>query len=322
MEAEALAGEVARAAGLPRGRVLVNEPLAPRTSFRIGGPAEVFAVARSREEMAVLERAARRLGIDCRVMGGGTNLLVADAGVRGLVIANRTDRVVLAREDDGRATVWADSGAPLSRLAVRACRAGLAGLEFAVGIPGTLGGAVVGNAGAFGGAMADVVAEAEVLNGDGEVVRLPAAELAFAYRTSRFRQGPGQREVVLGAALRLRTAPAEDLLARAAANRRGRRRTQPRGRCAGSIFRNPPRVEGEEGNRSAGYCIEKAGLKGHAIGGARVSPVHANFIVNDGGATAAEVCALISLARERVFKQFGIEMQLEIQLWGDMGVLS
>lgn len=317
MGAEALAAEVARIAGLASGRVLAGEPLAPRTSYRIGGLADIFAVARSREELAGLVRAARTLGMEWRILGRGTNLLVADRGVRGLVIANRAEGAELVREPGGCCGARADSGALLGQLAMRACRAGLGGLEFAVEIPGSVGGAVAGNAGAFGGAMADVVTEAEVLNAKGDVVTLPSSELAFAYRTSRFRTARGRDEIVLRARMRLQPTKAADLLARAAANRETRQRSQPWGRCAGSVFRNPGRAEGAGEARSAGYYIEQAGLKGHAVGRARISPVHANFIMNDGGATAAEVYTLVSLAKERVRERFGVELQLEIQLWGD-----
>ncbi len=316
MEAEKLAAEVARLAGLPAERVTTNQPLAPRTSYQIGGPAQLFAVGGNRAEVVALVRAARQLDLPWHILGRGTNLLVADSGVSGLVVANRAEESGLERAGE-QGWARADAGAVLQQLAQRACRAGLAGLEWAVEIPGTVGGAVFGNAGAFGGSTSEVVTEAEVLSADGEVVVKAGAELGFAYRTSRFKTPAGRREVILGAKMALRRGRVPELLAAAEANRQQRQHSQPWGRCAGSVFRNPPPLPTGE-NYSAGYLIEQAGLKGHAIGRARISPVHANFIMNDGGATAAEVWALISLARERVRQQFGVDLDLEVQVWGDI----
>ncbi len=316
MGTERQAQEIARLAGLPAGRVAVDEPLGPRTSYQIGGPAEYFAVGHSRDEVVALVRAARGLGLPWHVLGRGTNLLVADAGVPGLVVANRAEESGLIRTA-GEEGAWTDAGVVLQQLAQRACRAGLGGLEWAVEIPGTVGGAVFGNAGAFGSSTSEVVTEVEALGPSGEVVTLSGAGLGFAYRHSHFKTEKGRQAVVLGARMRLRRGRVPELLAAAEANRRQRQGTQPWGRCAGSVFRNPPPAADGE-NRAAGYMIDQLGLKGYAVGRARVSPVHANFIMNDGGATAAEIWALIAHLRERVREQYGVELELEIQVWGEI----
>jgi UDP-N-acetylmuramate dehydrogenase len=309
--ADSLAKEVARLAGLAPTRVVAEESLAPRTAFRVGGPAEVFALAQTVEEVVRLVAAARELGLPWRILGRGTNLLVADAGVRGLVIANRAEGIETRRIEQ-EAVVQAEAGAVLRDLALNTCMGGYGGLEFAAHIPGTVGGGVTGNAGAFGGQMADVLTAVDVLLADGAVATLSLAQLELGYRTSRFRQPEHRDEVVLRAKTRLRRAEVPVLLAQVEANRQTRERTQPSGRCAGSVFRNPPQG-------AAGYFIEQAGLKGHMVGRARVSSVHANFIMNDGNATATEVWALINLMRERVRERFGVELELEIQLWGEIG---
>ncbi len=284
-------------------RLLLGEPLARHTSARIGGPADAFLAARTVEDLRQAARLAWAHGVPLLVLGGGSNVLVSDAGVRGLVVHNRTSRV----EFEGT-RVCADSGVSTIGLARRCIRRGLAGLEWAVGVPGTLGGAVFGNAGAHGGDMAASVASVEVTTpaGDG---RLSNTDLAFEYRASALKREP-RPLVILRVVLQLREDDPASIQARADAYTEHRRRTQPPGATVGSMFKNPP-------GDYAGRLIDAAGLKGVRVGGAQISEVHANFFLNAGDASAADVRALIELAREEVAWQFGVRLELEIELVGE-----
>jgi len=290
-------------------RVLVNEPMSLHTSFRIGGPADLYAVATSTRELVELVSLARRHDVPYLIIGQGTNILVADKGIRGLVIENRAQGICF--EDD--AVLYAESGALLRELALESAQRGLGGLEWAVGIPGSVGGAIVGNAGAYGGYISDVAREVTVLSADGTVRQLTAEEVGFGYRTSKFK-GQGTRdkgqEVILSAEFVLRPEPVEVLLERMADYTSRREATQPPEPSGGSVFKRTEQYP-------AGFLIEQAGLKGVRIGDAQISPKHANFIVNLGRARAAEVKALIDLAQEQVWEQFGLELELEIELIGE-----
>jgi len=296
-------------------KVLVNEPMALHTSFRIGGPADLYAVASSAQELVELVSLAREHGIPYLIIGRGTNILVSDRGIRGLVIENGAGAVKFEERD---ATLYAESGALLRDLALESARRGLGGLEWAVGIPGSVGGAIVGNAGAYGGYVSDVVRRVTALVADGEVRELAARELGFGYRTSRFKgqgmggKGVGERgrEVILSAEFALRPEPVEVLMGKIADYTRRREAKQPTEPSAGSVFKRTEQYP-------AGFLIEQAGLKGMRIGGAQISPKHANFIVNLGGAKASDVKALIDLTREAVYREFGIELELEIELVGE-----
>jgi len=300
-----LADELRRA-GL---EVLADEPLAAHTSYRIGGPADLFAYARSAAQLTAALRAASAHRMPYLLLGGGSNLLVGDGGVRGLVICNRCAGVRLpATQREGEPiALLAQTGIGLAALARRAAAQGWGGLAWAEGIPGTLGGAIVNNAGAFGASMADVVVEVERMDVEGSLGVWTAPQLEFGYRSSRLKGARGA--AVLLATLRLtRSDPATERrkLEEYAAQRRQR---QPAGASAGSVFKNP---SGE----SAGRLIEEAGLKGKRVGGAHVSAKHANFIVNDRHATAGDVRALIELAQSSVWQRFGIQLELEIELVG------
>jgi len=296
-------------------RVRLNEPMALHTSFRIGGPADLYAVATSSQELAELVALAREHEVPYLIIGAGTNILVADKGIRGLVIENRL-QITDCRLQGDEAILYTESGALLCDLARESARQGLAGLEWAVGIPGSVGGAIVGNAGAYGRYMSDVVRGATVLGTDGEARYLTTGDLGFGYRTSRFKgaKGKGQeaREVILSAELVLHRESPEVLEARMDDYTRRREARQPSEPSAGSVFKRTEQYP-------AGFLIEQAGLKGKRIGNAQISPKHANFIVNLGGAKASDVKALIDLARERVFTEFGIELELEIELVGEWG---
>jgi len=278
--------------------------MALHTTLGIGGPAEYYAVVHTQEQLIALVRWARKEGLPYRVIGSGTNLLVADEGVSGLVVENRISHCCL-RPDTG--LVLVGSGVILSDLALYTARHGWAGLEWAIGIPGTVGGAIVGNAGAFGGYVGDVVQEVTILDGQGQVRTLSGAECAFVYRGSRFKGARREQEVILSAALALRRASLAELEARLQEYTDRRARTQPAEPSAGSVFKRTPQYP-------AGWLIEQVGLKGARIGGAQISPQHANFIINLGNATAADVRALVDLTRKRVRERFGIELELEIEL--------
>jgi UDP-N-acetylmuramate dehydrogenase len=293
--------------------VLVNEPLARHTSFRIGGPADLFVKAGTIERFCEWVRLARRHGVPTFILGHGTNILVSDQGLQGLVIQNNCQAYELQEtgSTNPEAILYAEGGASMPGLAFLIANMGWAGLEWAIGIPGSVGSAVVNNAGAHGGCVADVLRRVTILTEEGEIAELPANQLALGYRTSRFK-GQRGREVVLAAEFALHREPVEDLKARMAQYTEFRRRTQPAGSSVGSIFKNPP-------GDFAGRLIEEAGLKGRQVGGAEISPLHANFIVNRGGARAADVLALIELARQTVRERFGVELELEIELVGEWG---
>jgi UDP-N-acetylmuramate dehydrogenase len=298
------------------GRLKKGEPLARYTSARIGGRAEYFLAVETGLELAEAARWAYRVAeIPFRVLGGGSNVLVADAGVRGLVILNRAKEIAF-REAGGEGIARAESGAALGVLARQAVQAGYSGLEWAATVPGTVGGAVVGNAGAHGGDTAGGLRVAEILQQDGMVRLYSAADLKFAYRTSTLKsraQGQAQpRAVVISAEFRLKRDDPARILRRVEAHVAQRKRTQPPGASIGSMFKNPP-------EEYAGRLIEAAGLKGKRIGAAEISTLHANFFVNLGGATAADVRALIELARETVHEKFGFDMEPEIELVGEWG---
>ncbi|MDW8067589.1 MAG: UDP-N-acetylmuramate dehydrogenase [Anaerolineae bacterium] len=283
-----------------------DEPLAPYTAMRVGGPADLLVICRTTEEVVEAVQRAHAAGVPWRVLGGGCNVLVSDAGVRGLVVVNRADRTRIGA--DG--TVWAEAGAPMAALARETVARGLAGLEWAAGLPGTVGGAVVGNAGAFGGDVASVLRSVTLLEPDGNVTERPAAWMEFAYRESRIKRTPsGERPVVLAATFCLSPGDPSALAARVEEILAWRRTRHPSGATMGSTFKNPP------GNH-AGRLIEAAGLKGYRIGGAMVSELHANFLINTGSATAADVRALIQYIQAEVERQFGIRLEPEVEFIG------
>jgi len=303
-------GEIEKALG---GRVTRSEPLSCHTTWRVGGPADLFIEAISADDLRDIVRLARQYRVPYFILGGGSNILVSDAGIRGLVILNKARRIEFQIGDQMSTIVNAESGVILPTLVNECIERGLAGLEWAIGIPGTVGGAVIGNAGAYGGEIAQALVSASILDSDGNVRDWPTQALGFGYRSSILKseiQNPGPIPVVLGAKFGLRPSTPDELKTRAAEFSARRRRMQPPGASAGSVFKNPP------GDR-AGRLIEAAGLKGVRAGDAAVSTAHANFFVNLGAATAADIYSLICLVRERVRAQFGVTLELEIQLVGE-----
>jgi UDP-N-acetylmuramate dehydrogenase len=282
----------------------VDAPLAPLTTFRVGGSADRLGVAGTRHELLALLRLARDASTPALVIGNGSDLVVADAGIRGLVIRNRAREVAL--RDDG---LDADSGTPMAMLVKRCTAAGLGDLEFGISIPGTLGGAVWANAGAHDREMRDVVTSVEAWDPREDAVRrLANAACEFAYRESRFKHSP---EVVLAASLRLQRDDPGEIGGLVAEHQAQRIATQPLAdQNAGSVFRNPP-------GDHAGRLIDAAGLKGLRVGSASVSVMHANFIVTDRAGRAADVRDLGERIRAAVRDRFGVELQFEIEFVGD-----
>ncbi len=292
--------------------VMESVPLARYTTLRVGGPADVLAFPTRTERLVALVRDAVAEGVPVTVLGGGSNVLVLDGGVRGLVVINRCRGTRVFVGDDGEPRVWAEAGASLAGLARALIREGLDGLTWAVNIPGTVGGAVVGNAGAHGGCIADVLERVTLLYADGQVKDVSAEDLGLGYRASRLKEARLTGEMfplVLGATFRLTRGDPARLRQRADEYVAYRRQTQPVEASAGSIFRNPP-------GDYAGRLIEAAGLKGARVGDAMISPLHGNFIVNLGRARAQDVIALIALARQRVRERFGVDLELEILIIG------
>ncbi len=296
-------------------RLEANASLARYSAARLGGPADLLLEVNSADELAQAVSLLWKLDQGFMILGGGSNVLISDLGVRAVVILNRARQVRFA-EAANPPRVWAESGANFGLLARQAAQRGLAGLEWAAGIPGTVGGAVVGNAGAHGGDMAGNIQLAEILHHMGGVDKSsPVREewaperLGLAYRTSSLKRNPGQA-VVLSATLRLTRSTTANVQARMEEFNLYRRSTQPPGASMGSMFKNPP-------GDYAGRLIEAAGLKGTAIGGAEISDRHANFFLNRGEASASDVRALIELARREVARQFGIQLELEIELVGE-----
>ena len=290
-------------------RLREGEPLNRHTSARIGGPADFFVTVDSADELAKAVREAQRLGTRYFVLGAGSNVLAADKGVRGLVIKNRTNGMVFAEQGD-TVLVRAESGVGLPTLARQCIVRGASGLEWAATVPGTVGGAVIGNAGAHGSDTAATLRLATILQGNGEIRNWMLAELKMEYRKSALKNS--ERGVVLSAEFVLKRGDPATLQATVNRFITQRKRTQPPGASIGSMFKNP---KGDQ----AGRLIEAAGLKGMRIGKAEISPIHANFFVNLGNAMANDVYALISVAQSKVREKFGVELELEIELAGDWG---
>ncbi len=303
---QSLANELERLGELRRA-----ELMARHTTFGIGGPADLYLKIVDSETLVAAATAVRRAGVPLFILGSGSNVLVGDDGIRGVVIENDAKRIAgptLIR--DGIAGVRGESGASFAATARRLCRAGYWGLEWAVGIPGTLGGAVVYNAGAYGGCLADVLTEIEVLEPDGARRAIPASDLCLEYRGSVFTRGLLRDRVILGLTFELRPGDPEQIVSHIAGLDEKRLATQPRGRNAGSIFKNPS-------EHPAWWLIDQVGLRGARAGDAEISAKHANFFSNVGRARAGEVKQLMDLAARRVLEQYAIELHLEVALIGE-----
>lgn len=288
----------------PEAELRLGEPMREHTSFHIGGGADLFVLPSGEEDLRAGLRLCRAYDIPFFLLGNGTNLLVGDRGIRGVVFSmSRLSQVSI-----NETRIRAGAGAPLIGLARQAAQAQLTGLEFAGGIPGSLGGAVMMNAGAYGGEMSRVVRSVRILEEDDTVREVPGEEMAFGYRTSRLMTQGG---AVLSAVLELAPGDPEAIRARMRELALQRQAKQPLEHySAGSTFKRP------EGY-FAGKLIQDAGLKGYAVGPAQVSEKHAGFVINRGGATAAQVLELMETVRARVKEQSGVTLEPEVRLVGE-----
>jgi len=285
-----------------------DEPLSRHTSMRVGGPADLYCEVGDERDLAELIGWAHRERVPVFALGGGTNLVVADRGIRGLTVKFGPGFRRAEWSDDERgARVKVGAAANFKRLVLDSVERGLTGLEFGEGIPGTVGGGVIMNAGAFGGEIATVTEALHAVGRDGRALVLTRDELRFSYRRLDLPAGL----IVTALELVLERGEPDEIAARLTRAKSRRDRRQPLGQPnAGSIFKNPP-------GDFAGRLIEQVGLKGHAVGAAQISPQHANFIVNTGGARAADVRALLELARDRVWDRRGVWLEPEVKLVGD-----
>ncbi|ANN33729.1 UDP-N-acetylenolpyruvoylglucosamine reductase [Bacillus thuringiensis serovar coreanensis] len=287
------------------GRVLVNEPLARYTTMKIGGPADILIVPKHVAGIEKTLQLVKQYKTNWTVIGRGSNLLVSDQGIEGVVIrlGEGLDHLEVEKHK-----VRVGSGYPLIKLSTLLSRQGLAGLEFASGIPGSVGGAVYMNAGAHKSDISSVLSKALILFEDGTIAWLTNKELEFSYRSSVLQtKRPG---IVLEAEFQLQAGKREEIVRSMQNNKDYRRETQPWNHpCAGSIFRNPiPHF--------AGDLVEKAGLRGYRIGGAQISEMHGNFIVNTGGASAQDVLSLIELIKHTIKDKFDVDMHTEVEIIG------
>lgn len=288
-----------------RGRIAVSEPMHRHTSWRIGGPADLFLEPADLEDLRRALSCSRRHGLPVTVIGNGTNLLVSDVGVRGMVIKLGAGLSRLEVHED---TIYAGAGVPLPRLAKRALQAGLAGFEFLAGIPGTVGGALLMNAGANECSVGERVRRVEAVDYGGKVLVFERAELEFNYRKSCLSR---RSLIVTGACFAGLPCIQEEIRNRMDAYQARRRTTQPLELPnAGSVFKNPP-------GDSAGRLIESAGCKEMQVGAIQVSPRHANFFVNLGGGTAADVLGLVEKVQRLVEEKYGVKLSLEVQMLGE-----
>lgn len=281
-----------------------NESMARHTSFRIGGNAEVFAVPKSEEELAEVLRLASSLRVKPAILGAGTNVLAPDEGVSGIVVCLKDCLDGMERLDENRIRVMA--GVTMTRAAIFAAKYGLSGMEFAHGIPGTVGGGVFMNAGAYGGEMKDIVESVAIMDLDGKIRILTNEEMGFSYRHSRLEQSG---EIVVSAVFRLEKGDSEAIKETMRTLQAKRSASQPLELpSAGSAFKRP--VGGY-----AAALIDQAGLKGYQVGGAAISTKHAGFAVNLGGATAADVKSLLQQVSDIVYEKNGIRLEPEVRIW-------
>jgi UDP-N-acetylmuramate dehydrogenase len=287
------------------GTVLINEPLANHTTWKIGGPADIFVEPTDKMALAACMKLVHKHNVPWYVLGRGSNMLVRDGGIRGVVfkLAEGFNHLTFNGEE-----VEVGAGYSFIRLAVMAGKQGLTGLEFAGGIPGTVGGAVYMNAGAHSSDVSRILTSAEVLLETGELVELSAEELGFGYRTSVLQK---QRAIVVSAVFKLAYGDRKEIARHMAAYKDRRRQTQPLSLpCAGSVFRNPP-------GDHAGRLIESAGLKGMQVGGAQISEKHANFIVNRGNATAKDVLDLMEQVMGIIYQKYQVQLVPEVLVVGE-----
>jgi len=290
--------------GLIKGSVFYNEPMKNHTSYGIGGPAEALIHPSDYEDLLKIINYSKQNSIPTYFIGSGSNLLVSDKGIRGIVISPKKSFKKLNFNEN---IIFAESGVMLGSLVRKSTKRNLTGLESLIGVPGTLGGALVMNAGAFGNEISNFLKSVSLITSDGKLISLNADQIVFEYRYSNFKK----EEFILSATFELEVESPEVINQKKQIASKGRKSNQPlKYRSAGSIFKNP------KSKFAAGYLIEKAGLKGHRIGNAQISDHHANFFVNHGNATSEDIIQLIQIAKEKVLNQFNINLELEIKLIG------
>lgn len=286
-----------------------NVLLAPYTSARIGGPADVMVTVKSADELADAMQLIWQHELPYYILGGGSNVLVSDEGFRGVVVLNRAKETRFEAGD--QPTVWCEAGVIIANLAKRCASKGLAGLEWSATVPGTVGGAVYGNAGAFGGDMTDNLIWAEMLTKNGRE-KFTLEQMGYDYRTSVLKRGEVQG-IVLSALLKLKNSSKEEVSVKIEQFSERRKATQPPGASMGSMFKNPV-------GDFAGRLIEAAGLKGTRIGNAEISTVHGNFFINHGETKAEDIRALIHVVQNTVKEKFNVHLELEVELVGDWNI--
>lgn len=287
-----------------------DEPMRAHTTYRIGGPADLFVVAETEAQLVAAVQETHARGLVPLMLGGGANLLVADGGIRGVVIHYTADAYRFSEQED-HVQLWSEAGAALKEVSRASIARGYEGLEWAVDVPGTVGGAVIGNAGAYGGYICDSLRRVRVLEQDGAVQELDNMACGFCYRNSKFKQQPREeRSIVLSATFVLARGDADEIAARAARYSQYRRERHPSDPSCGSVFKRTA-------NYPAGFLIEQCGLKGERRGDAIISPLHANYILNLGHARAADIRTLIELAQKQVKVQFDEDLELEVEMVGE-----
>lgn len=290
--------------------VRLDEPLARHTTFGVGGPADAYVAPATEDQLRLAFSLAKRHGIPVFIFGSGSNVLVGDRGVRGLTIENKTSQVEGPSQNGAGLKVRVASGVSFAALARRLSNAGFAGIEWACGIPGSLGGAVLTNAGAYGSSLGDVLKAVRLSDAGAEVTELTPDQLGLRYRESALARGEVRDAVVLSVDLRVQPGDQKELRARVRELDMQRRAAQPPGRNCGSVFKNPP-------EHPSWWYVDQVGLRGHRTGNAQISEKHSNFIQNLGGARAADIVALIELARSRVREQCGVELETEVMMVGE-----
>ncbi|MCJ7626464.1 MAG: UDP-N-acetylmuramate dehydrogenase, partial [Anaerolineaceae bacterium] len=294
-------------------KVQTNMRVAKYTTARIGGPADYLLVVHSSQELEETVLKLWENEISFYILGGGSNILVSDSGLRGVVIINHAKAIDIKRHQT-HFTIWAESGALMSSIARKAGDNALSGLEWATSLPGTLGGAVYGNAGAFGGDISGNLVLAEILHKERGKECWPCEWFNFEYRSSILKNAP-EKPLILTALLNVFPGNPSEIQELMDTFHARRRNKQPPGACTGSMFKNPP-------GDHAGRLIEAAGLKGTCIGDAHISQKHANFFINKGNACSADYMQLIQMVKNSVCKKFGVELELEVELLGDWDKLD
>jgi UDP-N-acetylmuramate dehydrogenase len=289
---------------ITKGTLLFEEPMKNHTSYGIGGPAEAYIIPQDSDDLLRILNYAKENLLSVHFIGSGSNLLVSDDGIRGLVISPRKSFKEIKFNKN---LVFAQSGAMLGSLVRKSTKRNLTGLETLIGVPGTIGGALVMNAGAFGSEISNFLKTVSTIRMDGKLIKRKANQINFSYRNSTFKKD----EFILSATFELTEASKDKINKKKEIASKGRKTSQPlKYRSAGSVFKNP------KGDFAAGYLIEQVGLKGYAIGNAQISDHHANFFINHGNAKAKDIMSLIKISKEKVFQKFNINLELEVKALG------